>query len=482
MFNFLRKRKQPKVLVIGLDCAAPELIFDTWRDQLPNLSGLMDSGIYGELMSSIPAITVPAWSSMFSGKDPGELGFYGFRNRADYSYDKMTIATGAAMKEKRVWEILGEAGKQVILVGVPQTYPVRPVNGHLVSGFLTPSVQKQYTYPHELRYEIERVLGGEEYDVDVRQFRTDDKNFLLQQIYAMNEKQFKVMRYLMENKPWDFFVFVDMGVDRIHHGMWKYHDTTHPKHEPGNKYQRAVRDYYIHLDQQIGTLLERVPEETMILVASDHGVKGMHGGVCVNEWLRQEGYLVLQEEPEGDGLVPFDKVKVDWSKTQVWGSGGYYARIFINVEGREPQGTVPAAGYEAFRDELADALRSIPAPDGSDIGTQVFKPQEVYREVRNIAPDLIVYFGDLSWRSVGSFGHGGIYTFENDIGPDDANHAENGMFILADPRAKGGGQRVAARQLMDIAPTILQAFGLPIPLDMQGCVIGRQGGGGGTGK
>jgi predicted AlkP superfamily phosphohydrolase/phosphomutase len=472
MFNFLRKRKQPKVFVIGLDCAAPELVFDTWRDRLPNLHRLMESGIYGDLMSSIPAITVPAWSSMLSSKDPGVLGFYGFRNRADYSYDRMTIATGAAMKEKRVWDILGEAGKKVIVVGVPQTYPVRPVNGHLVSGFLTPSVQKQYTHPNELRYEIDRVLGGEEYDVDVRQFRTEDKDYLLQQIYAMNEKQFKVMHYLMENKPWDFFMFVDMGVDRIHHGMWKYHDTAHPKHEPGNKYQHAIRDYYIHLDQQIGTLLERVPEETVVLVVSDHGIKAMHGGICVNEWLRREGYLVLREEPEGEGLIRFDDVKVDWSKTRVWGSGGYYARIFINVEGREPQGTVPAARYEAFRDELDDALRSIPSPDGNDIGTRVFKPQEVYREVRNIAPDLVVYFGDLSWRSVGSFGHEGIYTFENDIGPDDANHAENGMFILTDPRVEGGGRRVAARQLMDIAPSILEAFGLPIPLDMQGRAIG----------
>jgi len=472
MFNFLRKRKQPKVFVIGLDCAAPELVFDAWRNQLPNLRRLMESGIYGDLMSSIPAITVPAWSSMLSGKDPGVLGFYGFRNRADYSYDKMTIATGAAVKEKRVWDILGEAGKQVVVVGVPQTYPVRPVNGYLISDFLTPSVQKQYTYPHELRHEIGRVLGGEEYDVDVRQFRTEDKDFLLQQIYAMNEKQFEVMRYLMENKPWDLFMFVDMGVDRIHHGMWKYHDTTHPKHESGNKYRHAIRDYYVHLDRQIGTLLELAPEETTILVVSDHGVKAMHGGLCVNEWLHREGFLVLREEPEGEGLTPFAKVKVDWSKTRVWASGGYYARIFINVEGREPQGTVPSARYEAFRDELADALRSITAPDGSGIGTRVFKPQEVYRQVRNIAPDLIVYFGDLSWRSVGSFGHGDIYTFENDIGPDDANHAENGMFILTDPQAKGGGRRAAARQLMDIAPTILKAFGLPIPPDMQGGVIG----------
>jgi predicted AlkP superfamily phosphohydrolase/phosphomutase len=275
----------------------------------------------------------------------------------------------------------------------------------------------------------------------------------------------------MEEKPWDLFMFVDMGVDRIHHGMWKYHDITHPKHEPGNRYQYAIRDYYIYLDQQIGSLLERVPEETLILTVSDHGVKGMHGGICVNEWLRREGYLALLEEPHGNGPIPFEKVKVDWSKTRVWGAGGYYARIFMNVEGREPQGTIPAAQYEQFRDTLAEAIRAIPAPDGSDIGTRVFKPQQVYQEIRNIAPDLIVYFGDLSWRSVGSFGHRDVYTFENDTGPDDANHAENGMFILTDPQMKDKGCRVAARQLMDVAPTILNAFGLPIPPDMQGTII-----------
>lgn len=471
MVSFLRKRKEPKVMVIGLDCAAPELVFDAWRDRLPNLRQLMERGIYGDLMSSIPAITVPAWSSMLSSKDPGVLGFYGFRNRADYSYDKMSIATGAAVKDKRVWDYLGETGKQVIVVGVPQTYPIRPVNGHLISSFLTPSVEKQFTYPNELRYEIDRVLGGRDYDVDVPQFRTDDKDHLLQQIYEMNDKQFEVMRYLLDNKPWDFFMFVDMGVDRIHHGMWKYHDTTHPRHEPGNKHQHSIRDYYVHLDRQIGTLLERIPRETAVLVVSDHGVKAMHGGVCVNEWLRREGYLALQEEPEGECPIPFAEIKVDWGKTQVWGSGGYYARIFMNVEGREPQGTIPAAQYEGFRDQLAEALRSIPAPDGSDIGTQVFKPQDVYRQVRNIAPDLIVYFGGLSWRSVGSFGYDDVYTFENDTGPDDANHAENGMFILVKPRGKKGGRLVESRHLMDVAPTILDLFGLPIPADMQGQLI-----------
>src|SRR6266550_2641898 len=106
-----------KLFVIGLDCAAPELVFNQWRAELPHLNRLLSQGVYGRLESCTPCITVPAWSVMTSGKDPGVLGIYGFRNRADYSYDRMTIATGAAVKEPRVWDHLSQAGKRVILVG-----------------------------------------------------------------------------------------------------------------------------------------------------------------------------------------------------------------------------------------------------------------------------------------------------------------------------------------------------------------------------
>ncbi len=197
IFRRYRKSQSPKVFVIGLDCAPPELLFESWRHELPHLKRLMDTGVYRELTSSIPAITVPAWSSMTSGKDPGVLGFYGFRNRRDYSYDNRFIATGPAVNEKRIWDILGEAGKQCIVVGVPQTFPVKPVNGCLISSFLTPDTtnpRTQWTHPNELREELNNLLAPEQYDVDVPQFRTDDKDCLLQQIYAMTAKRFKVLR------------------------------------------------------------------------------------------------------------------------------------------------------------------------------------------------------------------------------------------------------------------------------------------------
>jgi predicted AlkP superfamily phosphohydrolase/phosphomutase len=466
-----RRKKAPKVFVIGLDCAPPELLFDAWRHSLPNLKRLMDGGAYGELQSCIPAITVPAWACMTSSKDPGTLGFYGFRNRSDYSYDNRYIATSRAIQEKQVWDILGEAGKQCIIVGVPQTYPVKPINGYLVSSFLTPTTTNpniQWTHPLSLRAEIEKLLAPEVYDVDVPQFRTDDKEFLLQQIYDMTRKRFVLLRHLLETKPWDFFMFVEMGVDRIHHGLWAHHDTTHPKHVPASPYRHAIRDYYHYLDEEIGTLLERLPQETHVLVVSDHGVKKMEGGICINEWLRREGYLTLWDEPPTHFLSSFEKVEVDWSRTRAWGDGGYYGRIFLNVAGREPQGIIPPEEYEACRDELAEAIRRIPAPDGSPLNTRVFKPEAIYRQVRNAAPDLIVYFDDLGWRSVGSFGFDGIYTFENDTGPDDANHAQDGVLIYTPPEKNLGGRRLPKHNLIDFAPTVLDLFGLPVPADWQG--------------
>ena len=329
----LFKRKGRKVFVIGLDCAPPPVIFKNsaegpigLKDQLPNLSRLIDEGIYGPLSSSIPCITVPAWTSMLSSKDPGMLGFYGFRNRADHSYDRMTIATGNAIHEKRVWDILTEADKTSIVVGVPQTYPIKPIKGNLISSFLTPSVERQYTHPNELRYEIDRLLDGAVYDVDVPQFRTDDKDFLLRQIQEMTEKRFAVLKYLVKEKPWDFFMFVEIGLDRIHHGMWKFWAQDHPKYEPGNPYENAIPDYYRYLDREIGEMLSMLDDDTVVMVVSDHGAKTMEGGFAVNQWLRREGLLALKKEPEGEPPVRFDEVEVDWEKTTAWGAGGYYSR------------------------------------------------------------------------------------------------------------------------------------------------------------
>ncbi len=461
------KSSKKKVMVIGLDSAPPELIFDQWRDKLPNIRVLIQGGAHGPLRSCDPPITVPAWASMMSSKNPGKLGVYGFRNRADHSYDKLSIATSASIKEDRVWDILSRAGKNVILIGIPQTYPPpKHLHGTMVTCFLTPDTDCQFTHPPAFKYEIKRIVG--EYVLDVKNFRSEQKDETLAQIHDMTRKRFKVARHLLQKEDWDFFMMVEMGVDRIQHAFWKYMDKTHRKYVPGNPYENSILEYYQSVDREIGELLSFADRNTTIFVVSDHGAQKMEGGICINEWMMQNDYLTLSQKPST--LTPFSGAKVDWSKTRAWGEGGYYSRIFMNVKGREPQGVIEPAEYEAERDRLIEKIEAITDDQGKSIGTRAYRPSELYPVTHGIAPDLIVYFGNLSWRSVGSLGLGTLHTFENDTGPDDANHAQHGIFVM-NRRGESYADPLQGLHLMDMAPTILRIMGLPVPSDMEGRVV-----------
>jgi predicted AlkP superfamily phosphohydrolase/phosphomutase len=451
-----------KILALGLDCAAPELLLG--YEDLSNIRRLMEVGCYGRLESVIPPITVPAWMCLATSQDPGSLGVYGFRNRTDHSYAGLGIASSRSITEPAIWDHIAREGKRSIIVGVPPGYPPRRINGLSVSCFLTPDTDKSiFTHPPELSDEIRKLVGH--YPVDVQGFRTDDKIWLRDAIFAMSRTQFQVVRHLIQNKEWDYFHFVDIGLDRMHHGFWKYHDPQHVLHEPDSPFQETVHDYYRHLDVEIGRVLELLTDDTIVLLVSDHGAQRLDGGFCVNEWLIREGLLALKSYPKE--VTPFAKLDVDWEKTRVWSEGGYYARVFFNVKGREPQGTIEPSDYERFRDEIQAKFEATVDRDGKPMGTLVFKPQEIYHKVQNVAPDLIVHFGALYWRSIGSVGYPVIHVLENDTGPDDCNHAQFGAFVLAAPNSPLQGELTGAR-LLDIAPTLMDLAGYEIPPTMQG--------------
>ncbi|MEX2210975.1 MAG: alkaline phosphatase family protein [Gaiellaceae bacterium] len=452
----------PRALVIGLDCAPPQLVFDQWLDELPNLRSLTERGSWGVLRSCDPPITVPAWSVMTSSRNPGVLGFYGFRNRKDHSYDALAFADSRSVKVPRVWDLLSARGRPVIVLGVPQTYPVSQVNGVMVSCFLTPDTNRQYTYPAAVKDEIERLVG--EYMLDVPNFRTEDKARVLRDIETMTERRFQVAEHLLETRPWDLFFMVEMGTDRVHHAFWRYADPEHRLYEPGNEFETAMVDYYRGVDEKLGRLLRFADEDTAVLVASDHGAKRIDGGICVNEWLRQEGYLVLKEEPAEPTQLKPDLI--DWERTVAWGEGGYYCRLFLNVAGREPQGTVAAEDYERVRGELKAKLEALGDEHGRPIGTVAHRPEDLYAERNGVVPDLLVYFGDLYWRSIGQVGTGTVHVFENDTGPDDANHAHEGLYVLAAKGVEAG--RGEERSILDVAPTLLTLLGEPVPPEMEG--------------
>lgn len=456
-----------RVMIIGWDCAPPELVFGEWREHLPNLAKIRERGIHGLLRSTDPPITVPAWTAMMTSRNPGSLGFYGFRNRRPGAYESAWIATSTAITKPRAWEIASQAGKRVCVLSVPQTFPIKPVNGVCVSCFLTPDTSSEFVYPPELKDEVQRVAGG--YLIDVDNFRTEDKQWLLDEIYRMTDKQFAVARHFLQKERWDFFMQVYMGPDRLGHGFWKYCDAAHPKYEAGNCFEKVMVEYYHHIDNQLGELMALAGDDVTILVVSDHGGKAMRGSLNLNDWLIHEGYLVLKEPVSG--VTRFREDMVDWSRTKAWGWGGYYARVFMNVEGREPQGIIPQARYEAERDELIRKLQAIPDDRGRAMETRALRPQDIFTgECVDEAPDLIVYFDDLHWRAGQDVGHDSIYSFDTEIGPDDSVHDYYGMFAMA-PVPGREGQEVRGLNILDVGPTVLKLMGLPVPAEMEGKTI-----------
>jgi predicted AlkP superfamily phosphohydrolase/phosphomutase len=452
-----------RVLVIGLDSASPWTLFERFLPEMPRMKELLGRSVYGTLESIDPPITVPAWAVMFSGMDPGTLGLYGFRHRKPGSYWDQYIPSSRTIQQPLVWDRLSRIGRRVCVIGMPPGYPPPAVNGVYISDFLTPDGATDYVYPPSLRPEIERVGGRYAFDVT---FRQNDRDRIGKELLAMTRQHLTVARHLWKKERWDFFALHEIGPDRIHHTFWRFFDPSHPQYEENPRMRSLVEEYYRMLDTELGKLLDEVPNDVRILVASDHGSQAMQGCFCVNEWLIQNGYLTLRG-PRPKPKTPIEEASIDWSKTAAWGAGGYYARIFFNLRGREPDGIVPPKEVPDLTTRLTHDLGTVRRPDGAALDVDVRVPKAIYREVRGDSPDLMVYFGHAAWRSAGTIGYDTLFLTENDTGPDDSVHSFDGVYAISDP-AHGRGERGPPERLIDIAPTVLTLMGAPVPEEIQG--------------
>jgi predicted AlkP superfamily phosphohydrolase/phosphomutase len=445
------------MIVIGLDCAAPRLVFERYRDAMPNLRALMERGTWGPLRSSEPPITVPAWTCMVSGRDAGELGLYGFRNRVP-GETRLRMVDSRDVRLKRVWDWLGEHGQRVAPLFVPLTSPPTPVRGQMVSGFMWPGSDAPWCFPRGLEAELVDRFGP--YLPDVGNFRANDLDRIYRDIVTMTAQHVDIAAHVWSEKRPDFMMMVEIGVDRFHHAFWRHIDPEHPRHEPGNQWEHLGREYYQLLDTHIGRLCGLADRHTTMLVVSDHGARAMHGGFCINEWLIRQGYLVLREPPTAPS--PLDHGLVDWKRTTAWAEGGYYGRVFLNVAGREPDGTIAPAELRAVRRKLRAELENLRDDENNPVPVTVRVPEEHYRQVRGLPPDLMVYFDDLKLRAIGSIGGDQIVATQNDTGSDSCNHDWNGIFVMS-----GGGTpargHIEGAEIYDVTPTILSAFGVPRP-------------------
>ena len=466
-----RNHNSRKVAVIGLDCAPPSIIFNQ-SSRLSNIQSLMRHGVWGPLKSTDPPITVPAWTTITTGRDPGELGLYGFRNRLNRDHYNVVTVNSKHVPFPRVWDHLEAYGKRSILLGIPQTFPAEPHSGVTIAGFPAIEDSPDLTHPHGLINNLS-CLGNDPYLSDIRDFRTMPKDSLLQGLYGMVDLRFRIAQELLLKEPWDFFMMVEIAPDRLQHAFWGDYERQSPRNAVEARWKDVIPSFYKYLDDKIGGILALLDDETTVIIVSDHGAKKSTGGVCVNEWLIRKGLLVLKESPAQETRLTEEMI--DWDKTYVWSEGGYYARIFMNVQGREQRGIIKKTDYERFRDNLRDELIAMPELNGERSTNVVLKPEELYRSVNGVAPDLIVYFDSLNKRSVGNVGMKSLLVKGNVAGLDACNHDHEGIFIATRlSNLRQGAKmnvKVSSASCCDITPTIFDEYGFKCPEDIPGKAI-----------
>jgi predicted AlkP superfamily phosphohydrolase/phosphomutase len=253
---------------------------------------------------------------------------------------------------------------------------------------------------------------------------------------------------------------VMLGSDRLQHMLWRHFDKTHRRFIEGSEFANVIKDYYIYLDKKLGEIINLLPPDVTIIVCSDHGMIKQEGKININNWLIQEGYLVVKKNVDLSQKVRFKLEFVDLEKSVAWGSGAYNGRIFINKEKL-------GIKWEQLRDEIAQKITRIPDDKGNPLDTKAFKAEEIYNDLsRPQCPDLTIYFDNLRWASNPDLGQQGLYSWHTAVGADNAGHSTQGLCIIHAPDVAKKGE-MPDIDIRQIAPTILQRMQVPIPKDIQ---------------
>lgn len=508
---------QVRVIILGFDGATYRVMDPLMKQgKMPNLAHVIANGVRSVLESTIPPDSAPAWTSFMTGKNPGKHGIFSFRNPNPDTYSEIgPIVSSGDIQAVTLWDLLSDAGKTVGVINVPVTYPVRKVNGFMISGFLTPPGARNYTYPLEIKeslgdYQIEalqellfpwgkRSLG--------ERLRIRDYELILKEAATVTWKRARVAIQLLDDWSCDLFVVLFRNTDLIQHYFWHIMDPDDPRHDPemAERLRGALVNYFKIIDEIIGQFLRRMDANTVLIVMSDHGfgpapLKKWH----VNYWLEQIGLLrfkkrswlfvllkrvarYVEKYSRQLGIDIWKRAKtiskktenvissIDWSKTIAYGIkiGTYAYGININTQKNKPAGIVADHEYERIRDLIIRELKLLRDPETNQrIVASALRREAVYvGEYANRAPDIIVLpnplyitertmiLGDIPTSLLTS--HSSSIT---------GRHRRDGIFIAIGKDIKRG-QTVPQIRMIDLAPTILHMLGVPIPSDMDGSVF-----------
>jgi predicted AlkP superfamily phosphohydrolase/phosphomutase len=460
-----------KLILLGLDGCSPELVY-RHADELPNFKRVMDAGGHGITKSVVPPITPHAWTTVFSGKNPGMFGYWDFNYRTSYTYTEDARVTSMTCKEPRLHNILPQHGLKMGLAGIPVSTPPLyvPNDGFCIADFLTGTTKGNWISPPEMGKEVIDECGDWIFDASTvdENFRKMEKTKLIRRITDMDAQRFKLFKHL--HNRYDFLAADCMGTDRMGHLFWSDFDPQHVRYKEGSPFKDAYVNHLKFLDKNLSELLSTVGDldKTNILIMSDHNVQRLDGRININEWLIEKGYMRLKPDSKAEIRTPLGKLPIDWSKTVAWGTG-YQGQIFLNVKGREQFGIVDPKDYDNTLDEISKELMDVPDEKGHSIkGSKITKRKDVYKgSYAHLAPDLFLFIGGGHWGVNERVGYGSTYSYDTLLGQDDGIHGEDCTFMMAGPNVPHIGE-IKGGELLDIAPTMLDILGVPIPVDFEG--------------
>lgn len=287
-----------KMFIIGIDSATFDIIKPMIRDgKLPNLARMLRNGTSGQLRSTTPPVTPPAWVSFMTGKNPAKHGVFDFYVSPSYGYSR-PVWNSKYIKARTIWRILSDNGLRVGVINLPMTHPPEKINGFIIPGMqYSFDGEDSFTHPPELIQEIREKVG--EYRViygDMQSLYTNNLDNLLMVWRDIFEVRRKTILYLIEQKQWDIFIAVFYSADIMHHHFWRFFDTAHPLHDPNlaAKYCNVISEFYEKIDSAIGDILQRIGDDVTIVILSDHGAGPEDEAFSINNGSVKRDFYALR--------------------------------------------------------------------------------------------------------------------------------------------------------------------------------------------
>lgn len=434
MLERLRGDRTPRVALIGLD-GVPYSLLSNHPDRFEHINALIDDGSGGAMEGVVPTASSVTWPVLTTGVNPGETGVYGLVDRHVGTYETYVTAADD-VQSPHLWDLATRAGREATVLNAPVTYPPQRNLTRMVSDFQAPDVERA-AYPRTVVEELQPL--DYRLDVDPTLAETDTEAFL-EDAYETIDARYEAIVHYLEEDDWDLLVGVFTTPDRVNHFLYGDYLSEGPHRED-------FLSFYEQLDTYLGAIRSHLPDDTTIMLVSDHGFVSLELEVDLNAWLSNEGWLSYRiDDPAGLGDISAESRAFSLAP----------GRIYLNLSGREPDGAVDDAEYELVRDQLRESLLSWTAPDGTPVARSVVTREELYRGPHvDLAPDLVVVPND-GFDLQARFGASAVFMETERTG---MHREDDGAFIIDIPDID-----LSDPTLYEVTPTALTLLDVPYEL------------------